>query len=89
MSDDDKSNEIETFLLMPVNHITNYSQLVDGLLNEYKTRTLLGDEFKTIAGVEIEIKKLHKLVTENYSLNAMKAANVSAFHFIIVKEAKV
>lgn len=84
---DDPSDEIETFLLMPVNHISNYAQFVDGLLNEYKTRTLLGSEFKTIAGVEIEIKKLHKLVTENYALNSMKASIVSTpiFFFFFEK----
>lgn len=80
---DDPSDEIETFLLMPVNHISNYAQFVDGLLNEYKTRTLLGSEFKTIAGVEIEIKKLHKLVTENYALNSMKASVVSTPIFFL------
>lgn len=74
---DGPSDEIETLLLMPVNHISNYAQFLESLLNEYKVRTLLGAEFKTIAAVEIEMKKLHKLVTENYTLNSMKGHSVS------------
>lgn len=79
---DDPSDEIETLLLMPINHISNYAQFLESLLNEYKVRTLLGVEFKTIAAVEIEMKKLQKLVTENYTLNSMKGYSVSNRHFI-------
>lgn len=62
---------------MPVKHISNYAQFVDGIFNEYKTRSLLDKEFKTIAAVEIEIKKLQKMVSDNYALNSMKGAAVS------------
>lgn len=62
---------------MPVKHISNYAQFVDGIFNEYKTRSLLDKEFKTIAAVEIEIKKLQKMVSENYALNSMKGSTVS------------
>lgn len=57
---------------MPISHITNCTQFLESLLNEYKARDLLANDFKTIANVEIEMKKLHKLVAENYALNSMK-----------------
>lgn len=63
---------------MPINHITCYAQILEDLLNEYKGRDLLADDFKTIAAVEIEMKKLHKLVMENYALNSMKGSTVNA-----------
>lgn len=75
---DDPSIEIESLLLMPVKHISNYAQFVDGIFNEYKTRSLMDNEFKTIAAVEIEIKKLQKMVSENYTLNSMKGSIVSS-----------
>lgn len=62
---------------MPINHILNYAQFLDGLLNEYKSRDLLATDFKTIAAVEIEMKKLQKMVTENYHLNSMKGSEVN------------
>lgn len=62
---------------MPVKHISNYAQFVDGIFNEYKARSLLDKEFKTIASVEIEIKKLQKMVSENYALNSMRGSTVS------------
>lgn len=62
---------------MPVKHVSNYAQFVDGIFNEYKTRSLLDKEFKTIAAVEIEIKKLQKMVSENYALNSMRGSTVS------------
>lgn len=61
---------------MPINHIANYAQFLEDLLNEYKIRDLLADGFKAIAAVEIEMKKLQKLVIENYALNSMKGATV-------------
>lgn len=67
---------MESLFLMPINHILNYAQFLDGLLNEYKSRDLLADDFKTIAAVEIDMKKLQKMVTENYQLNSMKGADV-------------
>lgn len=64
---------------MPVKHMSNYAQFLEGLLNEYKMRTLLGNEFKVIAGVEIEMKKVQKLVAENYALNSLKGSTVGGF----------
>lgn len=64
---------------MPINHIANYAQFLDGLLNEYKSRDLLADDFKTVAAVEIEMKKLQKFVVENYMLNSMKGLSVNNF----------
>lgn len=69
---------------MPINHIASYAQFLEGLLNEYKARDLLANDFKTIAGVEIEMKKIHKLVTENYALNSMKGAPCPVRKFGIV-----
>lgn len=69
---------------MPINHIANYAQFLEGLLNEYKARDLLADDFKTIAAVEIEMKKIHKLVTENYALNSMKGAPCAVRKFGII-----
>lgn len=74
---DDSSDDIETLLLTPINRISNYAEFLENLLNEYKKRSLFGVEFKTIAAVEIEMKKLLKLVTENYTLNSMKGFSVS------------
>lgn len=62
---------------MPVKHISNYAQFVDGIFNDYKTRSLLDKEFKTIAAVEIEIKKLQKMVSENLALSSMRGSIVS------------
>lgn len=62
---------------MPITHIALYAQILEDLLNEYKARDLLTDEFKTIAAVEIEMKKLQKLVIENYALNSMKGSVVN------------
>lgn len=75
-SADDPSIEIESLLLMPVKHVSNYAQFVDGIFNEYKTRSLLDKEFKTIAAVEIEVKKLQKMVSENFALNSMRGSTV-------------
>lgn len=61
---------------MPISHIANHAQFLEGLLNEYKARDLLANDFKTIAGVEIEMKKLQKQVAENYALNSMKGTPV-------------
>lgn len=76
----DSFSEIESLLLMPINHITVYATFLEGLLNEYKARDLLAEDFKTIAAVEIEMKKLQKMVTENYTLNSMKGTAVSISH---------
>lgn len=62
---------------MPITHIALYAQILEDLLNEYKARDLLTDEFKTIAAVEIEMKKLQKMVIENYALNSMKGSVVN------------
>lgn len=62
---------------MPINHIDNYAKFFDSLLNKYKQRNFLADEFKVIAIVEIEVKKLQKSVMENYNLNSMKSSMVS------------
>lgn len=77
-SGDDPSSDIDSLLLMPINHISNYAQFLDGLLNEYKARDLLANDFKTIAAVEIEMKKLQKMVLENYALNSMKGSPVKS-----------
>lgn len=65
---------------MPINHIAGYAQFLEGLLNEYKMRDLLADDFKTVAAVEIEMKKLQKLVMENFTLNSMKGPTVRIYH---------
>lgn len=81
---DDPSSDIDSLLLMPINHITNYAQFLDGLLNEYKSRDLLASDFKTIAAVEIEMKKLQKMVLDNYALNSMKGLPVITFYFFFI-----
>lgn len=62
---------------MPINHIALYAQILEDLLNEYKARDFLTVDFKRIAAVEIEMKKLQKWVTENYTLNSMKGSTVT------------
>lgn len=61
----------------------NYAIFLDKLLNEYKSRDFLAEDFKTIAAVEIEMKKLHKLIMENLSLNSMKGTMVK-FDFQLI-----
>lgn len=56
---------------MPIQHIENYANTMDSLLNEYKAKDLLTEDFKKVATLEIEFKKLHKLMMENYNLNAL------------------
>lgn len=59
-------------LMLPIHHMENYSNTMDGLLNEYKAKDLLTEDFKAIAMVEIEVKKLYKTMMENYKLNSIK-----------------
>lgn len=47
------------------------------LLNEFKEKEFVTEEFKTVATAEIEIKKLFKLVSENFNLSSLKSASVS------------
>lgn len=61
---------------MPVNHIENYAKFLENLLNAYKARDFLTEDFRIIAAVEIEMKKLHKLVSENFTLNSMKTSTL-------------
>lgn len=62
--------------MLPIHHMENYSNTMDGLLNEYKAKDLLTEDFKTIAMVEIEVKKLYKTMMENYKLNSIKHGTV-------------
>lgn len=76
----DKISECEIRLthavMLPIQHMENYVNTMDGLLNEYKAKDLLTEDFKTIAMMEIEVKKLFKTMMENYKLNSMKNGTV-------------
>lgn len=50
-------------------------------MNEYKARNSFTEDFKMIATVDIEMKKLHKLVMENLGLNSMKGLTVITLFF--------
>lgn len=69
--------DVESLLVMPINHINAYAKFLDELVNEYKHRNVFTDKFKTIAAVEVEMKKIQKSVLDNYNLNAMKGGTVS------------
>lgn len=69
---------------MPINHIALYAQILEDLLNEYKARDFLTVDFKRIAAVEIEMKKLQKWVTENYALNSMKGSTVTIENYHLI-----
>lgn len=66
-------------LVMPIKHLENYTVLLEMLLNEFKEKDFVTEEFKTVASAEIEIKKLFKLVAENFNLNALRGATVINF----------
>lgn len=63
--------------MVPIHHMENYANTMDNLLNEYKAKDLLTEDFKTIAMVEIEVKKLCKTMMENYKLNSIKHGTVT------------
>lgn len=69
--------DVESLLVMPINHINAYAKFLDELVNEYKHRNVFTDKFKTIAAVEVEMKRMQKSVLDNYNLNAMKGGTVS------------
>lgn len=62
--------------MLPIHHMETYANTMDGLLNEYKSKDLLTEDFKTIAMVEIEVKKIYKTMMENYKLNSIKNGTV-------------
>lgn len=76
---DDYLRDLEHALMMPIKHMENYTVLLEILLNEFKEKDFVTEEFKTVATVEIEIKKLFKLVSENYNINSLKGSTVKAF----------
>lgn len=71
--------------MLPIKHIENIANTLDGLLDDYKEKDLLTEDFKIVATVGIEVKKLHKLVTENYNLNASKGSGVLSNDIIILQ----
>lgn len=73
---DDKREEMESLLQMPLNRIANYFKFTDDLLSKYKNRDLFTEDFKIIAKVQIEIDKLRKIVSENFRLNSMKSSTM-------------
>lgn len=74
---DNVYEDIQSLLVMPINHINAYATFMDQLVNEYKHRNVFSDKFKTIAAVEVEVKRLQKSVLDNFNLNAMKGGTVS------------
>lgn len=68
-------------LMLPIHHMESYANVMDGLLNEYKSKDLLTEDFRTIAMVEIEVKKLYKTMMENYKLNSIKNGTVRMHAF--------
>lgn len=74
--DADWKNELERSLLLPIRQIETYANLLEALLNDYKEKILFTEDFKTVALVEIEVKKLLKSVVEHYNLNSMKGSMV-------------
>lgn len=76
---DDYLRDLEHALMMPIKHMENYTVLLEILLNEFKEKDFVTEEFKTVATVEIEIKKLFKLVSENYNINSLKGSTVEEF----------
>lgn len=73
------NDEIKQFFLLPIQHIDNYADFLNNLL---KDKYLLTDEFKVFAASEIEMKKLQKLVWENFNINSMKLSTVFFIDFV-------
>lgn len=76
--DDDHEVKLSHAIKLPIQHIENYANTMDSLLNEYKAKDLLTEDFKKVATLEIEFKKLHKLMMENYNLNALNGMVIFA-----------
>lgn len=70
--EDDHDIKLTHAIKLPITHIENYANVMDSLLNEYKAKDLLTEDFKRVATLEIEFKKLYKLMMENYDLNVLK-----------------
>lgn len=85
MTNNHTASDLNQLLLMPISHIDNYAKFLENLLNEYKTRDLLTEDFKTVAAVEIEMKKMHKLISENFKLNSMKTPSTVCDSFYCFK----
>lgn len=64
-------------LMMPIKQLENYTILLEALLNEFKEKDFITEQFKTVASVEIEIKKLFKSVSENFNINSLRGSAVS------------
>lgn len=81
---DECLREMEHSLLMPIKHLENYALLMEIFLNEFKEKDFVTEEFKTVATVEIEIKKILKSVTENLNINSLKGSKNSVRSYGLV-----
>lgn len=81
---DEYLREMEHSLLMPIKHLENYTLLMEIFLNEFKEKDFVTEEFKTVATVEIEMKKLFKSVTENMNINSLKGSKNSVRSYGLV-----
>lgn len=73
--------------MMPIKQLENYTILLEALLNEFKEKDFITEQFKTVANVEIEIKKLFKSVSENFNINSLRGSAVGRnknYIFILV-----
>lgn len=73
--------EIEYSLLLPIQHMENYTTILETLLNYHKETGFFTEDIKNIASIEIKVKKLLKTIMDNYRLNAMNGSVVRSFIF--------
>ena len=75
----DLKKSLAESLTLPLRQIEHYTKILEALLNEFKEKDFITEEFKTVANLEIEIKKLCKLMLENYNVNSIKGSLVCLF----------